>query len=481
MRIQNRGTRVFSAFSRTRSLMLFVFVALFLSACDSDDDGPVGGINEDEQVSFTVEIANVQDDTQGAPFAITKSGVFNTPVGAAGPAPIFPGDAYEITFTAAPAVTPGSGARFSFATMFIQSNDLFYAFPPAGLTLFDANGTPRTGDVTSELRLYDAGTEVNEEPGVGVNQAPRQSAIDTGAAENGVVQVIPEGAAGVRGFTYPATSDVIRATLSHDGGTTFTFRIENVSTGGTLATSTGSVAVPLSPGAWALHTDAATFYEVGAPASAGLEDIAEDGSPAVLADALDAVTGITVPLSPGAFAVHTDAVQLYTVGQTASAGLEAIAEDGNPGILVADVTGVDGVRRVEVFNTPDGAAAPGPIGPGGSYSFTFDAAPGDRLSLATMYIQSNDFFYGFDTAGLALFDDAGIPVSGNVTGQVLLFDAGTEMDEEPGIGLNQAIRQSGPNTGADENGTIVRVNGADDGYTYPATSDIIRITITPSN
>lgn len=90
-----------------------------------------------------------------------QSGVFNTPVGAAAPAPIFPGDAYEITFTAAPAVTPGSGACFSFATMFIQSNDLFYAFSPEGLALFDANGTPCTGDVTSELRLYDAGTEIN--------------------------------------------------------------------------------------------------------------------------------------------------------------------------------------------------------------------------------------------------------------------------------------------------------------------------------
>ena len=464
-----------------RFLPLFVFASLFLAACDSDNDDLVGAVNENDRVSFTVEIANVQDETQGAPFAITKSGIFNTPVGAAAPAPIFPGDAYEITFTAAPAVTPGSGARFSFATMFIQSNDLFYAFAPEGLALFDANGTPRTGDVTSELRLYDAGTEVNEEPGIGLNQAPRQSGPDTGVEENGVVHIIPEGGAGVSGFVYPATTDVIRTTLSHDGGTTFTFRIENVSTGSTLATPDGSVAVPLSPGAWALHTDAATFYDVGAPASARLEDIAEDGTPGVLAAALDAVMGITAPLSPGAWALHTGAVQLYTVGQAASAGLEAIAEDGNPGILVADVTGLDGVRRIEVFNTPDGASAPGPIGPGRSYSFTFDAEPGDRLSLATMYIQSNDLFYGFDGAGLALFSTDDSPVRGDVTGQIRLFDAGTEVDEEPGIGLNQAIRQAGPNTGPDENGPVVRIDGSDDGYTYPANSEIIRVTITPSN
>lgn len=469
--------------SLTRLLSLLVTTGfLFLTACDDDDDGLVGGMNQDDQaVAFTVEIANVQDQTQGAPFAITKSGVFDTPAGASAPAPIFPGDAYEISFTAAPAVTPGSGANLSFTTMFIQSNDLFYAFPPEGLPLFDADGTPRTGDVTGELRLYDAGTEVNEQPGVGANQAPRQSGPDTGAEEQGVVQVIPDGTPDANGFTYPATTDVIRTTLAHDGGTTFTFRIENVSTEGTLDTPDGSVAVPLSPGAWAVHTDAATFYDLGAPASAGLEDIAEDGSPGVLAATLEAVTGVTVPLSPGAFAVHTDVARLYDTGEAASAGLEAIAEDGNPGILVGDVAGDGGVHRVEVFDTPDGASAPGPIGPGGRYSFTFDASPGDRLSLATMYIQSNDLFYGFAPAGLALFSADGTPISGDVTHQVALYDAGTEVDEEPGIGLNQAIRQAGPDTGADENGPVVRVDGSNDGYTYPANDQIIRVTITPTN
>jgi hypothetical protein len=474
---------MFTQSSLTHFLSLLVTTGLlFLTACDDDDDGLVGGMNQDDQVvSFTVEIANVQDETQGAPFAIAKSGVFDTPVGATAPAPIFPGEAYEISFTAAPSVTPGSGARLSFATMFIQSNDLFYAFPPEGLALFEADGTPRTGDVTDELQLYDAGTEVNEQPGVGANQAPRQSGLDTGADEDGVVQVIPAGAADVNGFTYPATTDVIRTTLSHDGGTTFTFRIENVSTSSTLATPEGTVAVPLSPGAWAFHTDAATFYDLGAPASPGLEDIAEDGGPGVLAAALEAVTGITVPLSPGAFAVHASEAHLYTVGQAASAGLEAIAEDGNPGVLVGDVTGNEGVRHVEVFNTPDGASAPGPIGPGGSYSFAFDARPGDRLSLASMYIQSNDLFYGFDPAGLALFGTDGTPVRGDVTSQVALFDAGTEVDEEPGIGLNQAIRQAEPDTGTDENGKVVRVNGSNGGFTYPTEDQIIRITITPTN
>ena len=40
---------------------------------------------------------------------------------------------------------------------------------------FDKNGKPLSGEVTSQLGLFDAGTEVNEEPGVGSSQAPRRS------------------------------------------------------------------------------------------------------------------------------------------------------------------------------------------------------------------------------------------------------------------------------------------------------------------
>lgn len=44
----------------------------------------------------------------------------------------------------------------------------------------------------------------------------------------------------------------------------------------------------------------------------------------------------------------------------------------------------------------------------------------------------------------------------------------------PGFGLNQAPRQSGTNTGMDENGLVMPVN---DGFTYPITSAVIRVTI----
>ncbi|MGI9176010.1 MAG: spondin domain-containing protein [Rhodothermales bacterium] len=454
---------------------LLIVPTLLLTGCD-ESEGPIR-INPGP-IAFTVEIADVQDETQGAPFPVFKSGAFNTPVGASEASPIAPGAAYEFSFAIGPNTTPGSGARLSLATMFIQSNDLFYAFPPEGLTLFGDNGDPVSGDVTGQVFLYDAGTEVNEAPGEGANQAPRQSGADTGTDEGGTIQRIQDGAQDAGGFTYPNVADVIQVTLTNDGTTGFTVRIENVSDG----TVVGGQPIPLSPGAWAVHSTGITFYAVGAEASEGIEAIAEDGNPAPYAEALGEITGITVPLSPGAYVLHSDDVQVFEEGEAASQGIEDIAEDGIPAALVAALSGADGVKTVAAFTQPDGSNSAGPIGPGGSYTFTVTAERGDRLSFATMYIQSNDYFYGFGESGLALFDGSD-PTSGDVTNEVALYDAGTEVDEEPGVGLNQIIR-SAPDVGPAEDGVIVRVargndGGDNDDYSYPAPDEIIRVTITP--
>ena len=417
---------------------------------------------------FQVTIENI-----GPELPVLKKGIFNTPVGADAPGPIGSDGMYEFSFTAAP------GTYLSFATMFIQSNDLYYTFPGAGLRLYDENGDAVTGDVTDQVFLYDAGTEVNEEPGVGANQAPRQSGADTGTDENGTVVRIEDGTMGPGGFTYPNVADVISVSIAHDGGTEFTVTISNVSTEGILDTSAGAVSVPLSPGIWVVHSNAVTFFEPGAAAPAGIEAIAEDGNPGVYDADLDAVTGVQVPISPGAWAVHSPEISFFTTGAAAGAGIEAIAEDGNPGPQVDALTGVELIKSVGLFNTPDGADGPAPVGPGGSYSFYVDAEPGYGLSFATMYIQSNDFFYAPNGTGIPLFDESGNPIEGDVTAQVYLWDAGTEVDEEPGVGPNQAPRQSGPDTGDDEGGVIVLVEGENDGFSYQPVADIIRVTVTP--
>lgn len=56
------------------------------------------------------------------------------------------------------------------------------------------------------------------------------------------------------------------------------------------------------------------------------------------------------------------------------------------------------------FATPLGAMDPAAIGPGGAFEFTFEATEGDRVSIATMFVASNDLFYTPSGAGITLFD-----------------------------------------------------------------------------
>ena len=58
-----------------------------------------------------------------------------------------------------------------------------------------------------------------------------------------------------------------------------------------------------------------------------------------------------------------------------------------------------------------------------------------------------------------------------------MWDAGTEVDQEPGIGAEQGPRQKVANTGKAQNGVVKRL---DDGKTYSKTASVMRVTITPA-
>lgn len=181
-------------------------------------------------------------------------------------------------------------------------------------------------------------------------------------------------------------------------------------------------------------------------------------------------------LSPGMFVVHGNEVRLYREGTAAGKALEAQAEDGNPAELIKllESRNRDGDRH-GVFNTPTGASGPGPIGPGGVYEFTISAKPGKRLSVIFMFGQSNDWFYATPRQGIDLFRN-GKAITGDITSEFSLYDAGTEQNEEPGIGPNQAPRQATPNTGTTENG---KVKAAKDSPFYNKTAQLFRVMITP--
>jgi len=183
-------------------------------------------------------------------------------------------------------------------------------------------------------------------------------------------------------------------------------------------------------------------------------------------------------LSPGMFVLGTKNAPLFTEGKTARAnGLEMQAEDGDPSGLVKSLEAMHHASNLHgVFNTPVGAMGAGPIRPGDSYEYSFTAMPGMKLFTTMMFGQSNDWFYAPDANGIALFDGKGNPVSGDVTNKLILWNAGTEVDEEIGIGPNQGPRQKGMNTGTAEHGVVRRVQ--DDRWTGK-NAEFFRVTITP--
>ena len=167
-----------------------------------------------------------------------------------------------------------------------------------------------------------------------------------------------------------------------------------------------------------------------------------------------------VPVAPGAYAVVEDGASLFEMGMAADRALEQLAEDGDPDAFVARIRTLPGVRQAGRFLHDE--------------PFEVSARRGERLVFLAMFAQSNDLFYAPEPHGIALFGDDGAARSGRVAERIALWDAGTEVNEAPGAGPNQAPRQSAPGVGPAENGTIGPVN---DGFHYPPSPEVLEVTI----
>ena len=152
---------------------------------------------------------------------------------------------------------------------------------------------------------------------------------------------------------------------------------------------------------------------------------------------------------------HDGTFDLFDLGDTASTGLERIAEDGSFGAIAeefADATGGNGLGGV--ITAPEGFAGAPVLEPGEITSQTFEVDEFTQrfLSLGAMVLPSNDAFFGTDDA-IELFDADGTFFGGaefTVTRDDIL-DAGTELNTE----LDAAfLNQTGPDTGITENGVI---------------------------
>jgi hypothetical protein len=115
-------------------------------------------------------------------------------------------------------------------------------------------------------------------------------------------------------------------------------------------------------------------------------------------------------------AVHGAPGAMFAVGGQASSGIEAMAERGTTGTLVAELAGNDQVTRVA---TVSGVPAPAV----GSRTVDLDVLQrGHRISLVTMLAPSPDWFVGF--ADRATFVDG--QWIDSVTFPLGNYDAGTD-------------------------------------------------------
>jgi len=138
------------------------------------------------------------------------------------------------------------------------------------------------------------------------------------------------------------------------------------------------------------------------------------------------------PLSPLFWSAGNSNFDIFQLGNTASAGIKAIAEGGN----TAPMSAIAASAGSDVAS--DGTIAGGPVGPGGSRTvlFTTDMAH-PYFSFAAMLGKTNDGFIGesYSSSGLNLFHQ-GAPQNFTVLVNGLrAWDAGTEMNTQNAAGF----------------------------------------------
>jgi len=151
----------------------------------------------------------------------------------------------------------------------------------------------------------------------------------------------------------------------------------------------------------------------------------------------------------------------------------AAVSDGTNGftVTIENVSVNPRFFQHSVFNVPVGSNESGPILPGaqsaegGVYEFSFYAGPviaandTTRLTMIAKLEAGFDLFLATNPNGIKLYNDNNTPITGDITDQIMLWDAGTKDNV----------------TGEDETESIaVR---AYDGDQFPAVSDLIRVTI----
>lgn len=418
-------------------------IPLVCASCHKDHDSHPG-------IDTTLTVENVLDSRP-----LVESGTFQQ----SGSSPlIMPGQSVSFQFSAA------KGQAISFATMYGWSNDLFFAPANPGIKLYQDDGTPVEGDVSSDIKLWDNGTRINQPPGPKVGHP--------GAAEAMPGNIMEVNGTDAQGNTYAPASSLLKASLHYEGNSTFTLTIMN-------ASGATSNPTPFSPGVWTISYIAGgtllnpnPLYESGKPSANGLTSIAEMGDNSVLSAYLQTQTGIFTPLSPVLVVVyHGISNPIYTVGEKdPGKGLTALAQKGDASTLAAYLKTLKGVRSVYVLPAASSTVLLPMIGgqAGSSVSQQLTVSQGDKIAIATMYGFSNDWF--FASKG----DGTDATQKGDISSSIGLFDDGTAVNQFPGAGLTQFNLAGTPLT---EDNPIQEVPNPNAFTTLPAISQIIKVTL----
>ncbi|EKO3803971.1 spondin domain-containing protein [Vibrio harveyi] len=125
------------------------------------------------------------------------------------------------------------------------------------------------------------------------------------------------------------------------------------------------------------------------------------------------------PMSPLAILVHNDKYKLFEIGKSASVELEHLAEGGSNAELLALKDSND-----YVYQTLSGN---GLVLPGSSDSVTFTVDPhkAGYVSVASMFVNTNDAFVG--ETGLSL---KSLAVGESYEMSMNVWDSGTELNDE---------------------------------------------------
>ncbi|WP_455638653.1 spondin domain-containing protein [Parabacteroides sp.] len=401
------------------ALSALLVVGTVLTSCDKDEDAPMP-----TRMTSAFSIENVV-----SPKDFVESGTF---VGVGGPgvdAPVvLPGSSIKFSFSA------GKGQSLMFATMYGASKDWFFAPANPGLQLFDDNGKAMTGDVSSQIKLWDNGSKDNV----------------TGDPEDGKIMMVPEVDA----------SKLMKLELAFDEPSSeFTLTITNMS-GGTENET------PFSPGVWAISNvlggkllNEAPFFVEGEKTNDEITAIAQMGDNVPLSKKIAENTGIITGISPAVVVVYTgDVNPIFELNKKdAGMGLKNLAQMGDGSVLKAALEKMDNVKNVYIA----GSAA---MGPGESAEVQLETVEGDNIAYASMFGYSNDWFYANEAALPATF-------KGDATVKTALFDDGTAVSQYPGAGNKQGLFAGGSEA---EDMVIMKVG---DKYPVPAVNDVVKITI----